>query len=72
MLLFLNFCLLFSVKPYIINKDEFKNIVLKKNQTITLDIRYGGEPEPEVKWLKDGKEITADGDRLASVLTVTQ
>ena len=61
--LFLHAYVVLSVKPYIINKDEFKNIVIKKNQTITLDIRYGGEPEPEVKWLKNGEEITPDGDR---------
>ena len=67
----LSYSVLFPVKPYIINKDEFKNIVLKKNQTITLDIRFGGEPEPEVKWLKNGEEITADGDRYASVALKT-
>lgn len=39
-------------------------------QQIKYDIRYGGEPEPEVKWVlkkmgeKEDKEIKSDGDRI--------
>lgn len=51
------------VKPFIIG-DELKPIIIKKNQTVKYDIRYGGEPEPEVKWEKDGKEIIPDNDRI--------
>lgn len=27
-------------------------MIIKKGQVITFDIKYGGEPEPEVKWIK--------------------
>lgn len=50
------------VKPFIVG-DELKPIVIKKGQIIKYDIRYDGEPEPEVQWVKDGKIIVADGDR---------
>lgn len=33
-------------------------------QTVKYDINFGGEPEPEVKWEKGGKEVLADGDRI--------
>lgn len=49
-----------TVKPYVINKDEFRNIVIKKTQLFKLDVRYGGEPEPTVIWKKDDKEIIPD------------
>lgn len=51
------------VKPFIIG-DNLKNVVIKKNQMFKFDIKFGGEPEPNVKWLKDGKEIVADDDRI--------
>lgn len=54
------------VKPFIIG-DGLKNIVVKKNQVIKYDIKYGGEPEPEVKWLKDGQIITEDGDQRITI-----
>lgn len=50
------------VKPFIVG-DELKPIIIKKGQVIKYDIRYDGEPEPEVQWVKDGKIIVADGDR---------
>lgn len=31
-------------------------MIIKKGQVITFDIKYGGEPEPEVKWMK-GEEV---------------
>lgn len=40
-----------TVKPYIIG-DGLQNMIIKKGQVITFDIKYGGEPEPEVKWIK--------------------
>ena len=49
-----------TVKPFVINKDEFRNIVIKKTQLFKLDVRYGGEPEPTVIWKKDDKEIIPD------------
>ncbi|MPC14073.1 Twitchin [Portunus trituberculatus] len=48
------------VKPYVINKEEFRNIVIKKTQLFKLDVRYAGEPEPTVIWKKDDKEIQPD------------
>ena len=52
----------FSVKPFVKNKDEFKNIVIKKGQQFVMDVKYGGEPEPSVLWKKDEKEINCDLD----------
>lgn len=40
-----------TVKPYIIG-DGLQNMIIKKGQVITFDVKYGGEPEPEVKWIK--------------------
>ncbi|CAG9796113.1 unnamed protein product [Diatraea saccharalis] len=51
------------VKPYIIG-DGLQNLIIKKGQVITFDIKYGGEPEPEVKWMKGEEEIRDDGDRI--------
>lgn len=31
-------------------------MIIKKGQVITFDVKYGGEPEPEVKWMK-GEEV---------------
>jgi len=53
----------FLVKPFIIG-DGVTNIVVKKGQIIKYDIKYGGEPEPEVKWYVDNKELKAQGERL--------
>ncbi|XP_031623079.1 twitchin-like isoform X2 [Contarinia nasturtii] len=51
------------VKPFITG-DQLKTIIIKKGQQFKYDIRYGGEPEPEVKWEKDGKVLASDGDRF--------
>lgn len=51
------------VKPFIIG-DSLKPIIVKKNAVIKYDIQFGGEPAPEVKWERSGKEIVADGDRI--------
>lgn len=48
------------VKPFIIG-DQLKPIIVKKGQTIKYDVKYGGEPEPEVSWFRDDKEIIPDG-----------
>lgn len=47
------------VKPFIIG-DQLKPIIIKKGQTIKYDVKYGGEPEPECAWEKDGKPIVPD------------
>lgn len=48
-----------AVKPFIIGND-LVNLVVKKGQTIKYDIKYGGEPEPEVRWLLNTTEIKED------------
>ena len=42
------------MKPFIIG-DGLQNMIIKKGQVILFDIKYGGEPEPEVKWMKADK-----------------
>jgi Immunoglobulin I-set domain len=36
------------------------NIVIKKGQVIAYDIKFGGEPEPEVVWKRDETELKED------------
>ena len=48
------------MKPFIKNPEEFRNIVIKKEKQFVLDIKYGGEPEPEVIWKHNDIEIDAD------------
>lgn len=47
------------VKPYIIG-EGLTNLVVKKGQVIKYDIKYAGEPDPEVHWLLGQKEIVQD------------
>ena len=47
------------VKPFIVG-DAMRDLVVKRGQNLTWDIRYGGEPEPDLQWLFNGVEITAD------------
>lgn len=47
------------VKPFIIG-DKLTNLVVKKGQVIKYDIKYGGEPDPEVKWFLGEKELAPD------------
>jgi len=51
------------VKPYIIG-DDLKPLVIKRGQVIKYDIKYGGEPEPEVVWMLENKAIKIDGERI--------
>ncbi|XP_047491377.1 twitchin-like isoform X5 [Penaeus chinensis] len=55
------------VKPYVKNKEEFKNIVIKKSQLFKLDIKYGGEPEPKAIWKKDDKEVIPDEEERITI-----
>lgn len=48
--------MLVSVKPYI-KGEGLQSMIIKKGQVISYDIKYGGEPEPEVKWIL-GEEVT--------------
>jgi hypothetical protein len=65
------------VKPFIVG-DGLKNLIIKKGQVIKYDIKYKGEPEPEIHWYLGGKELaqdsaerlTIDKYELNTVLTV--
>ena len=57
---FLFFCII--VKPWIKNRDEFRNIVIKKNQQFQLDVKFAGEPQPTVTWKKDDREVIPDNE----------
>lgn len=54
------------VKPFIIG-NNLVNIVVKKGQVIKYDIKYGGEPEPEVKWMLDKREIKQDSEERITI-----
>lgn len=47
------------VKPYIVG-DGLTNLIVKKGQIIKYDIKYAGEPEPEVHWFLGEKELVQD------------
>lgn len=51
------------VKPFITG-DQLKKITVKRGETFKYEIVFGGEPEPTVKWEKNGKQIVADGKRI--------
>ncbi|XP_013148822.1 PREDICTED: twitchin isoform X2 [Papilio polytes] len=51
------------VKPYIIG-EGLQSMIIKKGQVISFDIKYGGEPEPEVRWMHGEEEIRDDGERI--------
>lgn len=51
------------VKPFIIG-DQLKNVTVRKGQTVRLEAKYGGEPEPEAKWVKAKDEVKFDGIRI--------
>lgn len=54
------------VKPFIIG-DDLINIIVKKGQVIKYDIKYGGEPEPEVTWKQDAKELKEDAEQRITI-----
>lgn len=54
------------VKPYIIGND-LVNLIVKKGQVIKYDIKYGGEPEPEVAWFLEKKEIKQDAEERITI-----
>ncbi|XP_013109098.2 twitchin isoform X22 [Stomoxys calcitrans] len=53
------------VKPFIVG-DDLKNITVKKGQTIRYEIKYDGEPEPEVAWYKGSQRLVFDNQRICS------
>lgn len=54
------------VKPFIIGND-LVNVIVKKGQVIKYDIKYGGEPEPEVTWMLDNKELKEDAEQRITI-----
>lgn len=54
------------VKPFIVG-DGLNNLVVKKGQIIKYDIKYQGEPEPEVKWFLNDKEIVPDSAERVTI-----
>ncbi|XP_023314705.1 twitchin isoform X11 [Trichogramma pretiosum] len=54
------------VKPFIVG-DGLKNLVVKKGQVIKYDIKYQGEPEPEVKWYLGDKELIQDKEERLTI-----
>ncbi|XP_011700590.1 PREDICTED: twitchin isoform X1 [Wasmannia auropunctata] len=54
------------VKPYIIG-DGLTNLVVKKGQVVKYDIKYAGEPEPEVHWFLGQKEIIQDAAERVTI-----
>lgn len=54
------------VKPFIVG-DGLKNLVVKKGQVIKYDIKYQGEPEPDVKWFLGDKELVQDKEERLTI-----
>ncbi|CAI5454959.1 unnamed protein product [Caenorhabditis angaria] len=48
------------VPPKIVMLDKDKNRVVVENSMITLSCPATGKPEPDIKWYKDGEELTID------------
>lgn len=47
-----------NTRPKLLKKLEDQR--LKEGETLTLRLEVSGTPDPEVKWYKDGQEVTAD------------
>ncbi|KAF2885739.1 hypothetical protein ILUMI_20443 [Ignelater luminosus] len=54
------------VKPYIIG-DQLTNLIIKKGQQIKYDIKYAGEPDPEVIWMRDTTELKPDPEEKLTI-----
>ena len=47
------------VKPFLIG-DVMEDLVVKKGKNLSWDLKFGGEPEPEVEWFFGEEKIEAD------------
>merc|ERR1712142_379958 len=47
------------VTPFIVG-DKMNDIIVRKGQYLSWDIKYGGEPDPEVEWYFNDVKIAAD------------
>ena len=55
-----NFCNCFlTVPPHIIG-DGIHDLTLKKGRPIRYDIWFGGEPAPNVEWIREGRTLAND------------
>ncbi|PNF42104.1 Obscurin [Cryptotermes secundus] len=50
--------------PPVILKNLNKKVEAKEDDTLCFDIKVQGDPKPEVKWTKDGEDLTADGKHI--------
>ncbi|XP_063239264.1 obscurin-like [Bacillus rossius redtenbacheri] len=41
-----------------------KAVDLREDDSLVLEVKVEGDPKPEIKWVKDGREVTADGKRV--------
>lgn len=53
------------VKPFVIG-DAMRDMVVKCGQTLSWDIKFGGEPEPDVEWFC-GDTLLEPSDRYARI-----
>ena len=49
----------FTVPPHIIG-DGIHDLTLKKGRPIRYDIWFGGEPAPNVEWIREGRTLAND------------
>ncbi|XP_021942897.1 obscurin isoform X2 [Zootermopsis nevadensis] len=50
--------------PPVIVKNLNKKVESKEGDTLSFDIKVQGDPKPEVKWVKDGEDVKADGKHI--------
>lgn len=44
--------------PAWLKMDNLKNLTVKAGQSVKWDVEVGGEPAPEVKWLRNDEILT--------------
>ena len=49
----------FAVPPHLMG-DGMHDITLKKGRPIRYDLWFGGEPAPNVEWIRDGRTLMSD------------
>ncbi|XP_049802567.1 obscurin isoform X3 [Schistocerca nitens] len=45
-------------------KTMNKSVEAREDDTITFEVKVQGDPKPDVKWLKNGEELKADGKHI--------
>lgn len=54
------YALYFSAVPPHIIGDGIHDITLKKGRPIRYDLWFGGEPAPNVEWIREGRTLAND------------